>query len=225
MLEKGSKTNPTGNLIVYCYVIGENPFQPGCEIIASNVVVSFLKINDNFPVVTFPPISFPSIDELKKVIIPNESMYDMARLPDFRMPEDREAGNIYIQERMEQYNAFVMKYVELCKNKERNVMPDFNLAGVNDYLDELLKISMQFRSSTGLARDTVQQRIDKLIENFSVRYPQFDLENYKNALFYPGKKGDELASLYLKKFQAINDEKYEAASIIKRKILDLETTV
>ena len=101
-------------------------------------------------------------------------MYDMARLPDFRMPEDRESGNIYIQERMEQYNAFVMKYVELCKTRERNAMPDFIFDGVNDYLEALLKISMQFRSSTGLARDTVQQKLISSSKTFSVRYPQFD---------------------------------------------------
>ncbi|MCB1179253.1 MAG: hypothetical protein KDK36_16855, partial [Leptospiraceae bacterium] len=117
MLEKGSTSNPTGNLLVYCHVIGENPFQHGSEVIASNVVVSFLKINENLPVVTFPPVSYDTMDELQEVIYQNSEIYDIAKLPDFRMPSDKDEGNKYLQERMEQYNQFVMKYVELCKSK------------------------------------------------------------------------------------------------------------
>lgn len=222
MLEKGSKDNPTGNLILYCYVIGENPFQPGCEIIASNVVVSFLKVNDNFPVVTFPPISFNSYEDLKKLLSLHEDIYDIAKLPDFRMPADKESGNQYVQDRIEQYNSFVMKYVEFCKNKEKNTVSEAILNGVNDYLEALKKLSLQFRTSTGMSRDVVQERVDKLINNFANLYPEFDLQNYKNALFFPGEKGEELTNLYLKKYQAINEEKYEAASLLTKRIKDLE---
>jgi hypothetical protein len=64
MLEKGNIENPTGNLILYARVVGENPFEPDHEYIASNVVVSFLRINNSLPVVTFPPVSFKTLEEM-----------------------------------------------------------------------------------------------------------------------------------------------------------------
>ena len=226
MLEKGSKERPTGNLILYCYVIGENPFQPGSEIIASNVVVSFLKINDNFPVVTFPPVSFQSIDELKKIIYTYDDLYDLVKLPDFRMPENKELGNQYIQERMEQYNHFVMRYVELCKNREKlNSTKEESISGVTDYLEILTKLSTQFRTSTGLTKDTTQMKLETLIDKFSNQFPQFDLQNYWKALLFPGSKGEKLTHLYIQKFYAIYNEKYETASDLKKEIQELENEI
>ncbi len=222
MLEKGSKERPTGNLIIYCHVIGENPFQSGSQIIASNVVVSFLKINDNFPVVTFPPISFENLDELKKILVQNEDLYDLARLPDFRMPEEKEQGNQYIQNRMEQYNHFVMKYVDLCKNRENSPLPLLNVEGPKDYIEALRKLSTEFRSSTGIVKDTTQLKLENFITEFSPAYPQFDLSNYQKALFFPGQKGEVLVRLYIQKYEAIQNEKYETASLLKKQIYELE---
>lgn len=222
MLEKGSTSNPTGNLIVYCKVIGENPFHSGCDIIASNVVVSFLKVNDSLPVVTFPPVSYPVMEDLQKAISKNIDMYDIARLPDFIMPEDTERGNRYLQERMEQYNSFVLKYVELCKTKDRefkNTTPD----DLNQSMNVLMEASLAYRNSKGLAQEMAKLKIEKLTQEISQKNPEFDLDNYKNAVYsYKGPEGDELASLYLKKFKAIRFEEYEVASQLKRKILDLE---
>ncbi|MCP5501104.1 MAG: hypothetical protein H7A25_14445 [Leptospiraceae bacterium] len=221
-LEKGSEKNPTGNLILYCYVIGENPFQSGCEIIASNVVVSYLKINDNFPVVTFPPVSFPGIEDLKKILIETGDIHDVARLPDFHMPEGKEEGNRYIQERMEQYNSVVMKYVEFCRNQDKKTEPEFQSESFDQYMSSLARLSIQYRNSEGLAREAARMKVDRLVDKFAVRFPQLDLDNYMNAITYPGKKGDELASLYIKKFTAISEENYETAFLLKKQIEKLE---
>jgi uncharacterized protein YaaR (DUF327 family) len=223
MLEKGSHSNPTGNLLVYCRVIGENPFQSGCEFIASHIVVSFLKINDNFPVVTFPPVSYRTMEDLQNALHFNSDHCDIARLPDFIMPEDKEEANKYIQERMEQYNQFVVKYVELCKNKEKNQVEEPFKEGVSNYLSTLVEYSLQYQRSSGLSREIAKQRVDRIIEEISRKYPEFDIQNYKNALYrYSGNRGEELATLYMKKFQAIHVEDYEKASILKSKIMDLE---
>lgn len=223
MLEKGSTSNPTGNLIVYCRVIGENPFQSGCDIIASNVVVSFLKVNESLPVVTFPPVSYPGMEDLQKALAKNIDTYDIAKLPDFIMPEDAERSNRYLQERMEQYNSFVLKYVELCKNKDKDykfITPD----DLNQTMNILMEASLQYRNSEGLAREMAKLKIERLTHEISLKNPEFDLENYKNVIYtYQGAKGEELASLYVKKFKAIRFEEYEVASQLKRKILDLET--
>jgi hypothetical protein len=225
-LEKGSKSNPTGNLIVYCNVLGENPLSPGGKIIASNVVVSFLKLEDNFPVVTFPPISLGSYDELIQMLSEHMDNYDIAKLPDFELPQDKEKANSYIQSRMENFNSLVGKYVEFCKTREKsrsrqNV--ESELSGVEGYLRELTKLSMEFRNSKGLTKEVHRFQVDKLLDQFSSKHPQYDLDNFRKALAVPGQKGEDLASLYISKFNAINDEDYETASILKKKIVDLET--
>lgn len=222
LLEKGSEKNPTGNLILYSFVKGENPFQPGGKVIASNVVVSYLKINDNFPVVTFPPVSYKNIDDLKQIILESGDIHDVARLPDFEIPPGKDAGNQYIQQRMEQYNGVVMKYVELCKNQKKTTETEVTGDSIGSYIDALAKLSIQYRSSRGLAREAAKLKVERFISKFSNSYPQFDLENYKNAIMYPGQKGDELASLYIQKFNAISHENYETASMLKKKIDSIE---
>ncbi|MCB1189377.1 MAG: hypothetical protein H7A23_02680 [Leptospiraceae bacterium] len=223
VLERGDIHQPTGNLILYCYVIGDNPFQPDCEIIASNVVVSFLKINDNFPVVTFPPVSFKAVEDLRKIITDNGELYDVVKLPDFEMPYGKETGNRYIQERMEQYNHYVIRYVELCKNKEQNPESEVKGDGVGDYLNAIVNVSVKYKNSRGLAKEAVKYKMDQLLDNFSYTHPQYDLENFRNALYTMGDRGDELALLYVQKFNAISEELYEEASVIHKKIQHLES--
>ncbi|AVQ12030.1 Uncharacterized protein XB16_1700 [Leptospira santarosai] len=223
--EKGSEKNPTGNLIVYCNVFGENPLSPGGKIIASNVVVSFLKIGENFPVVTFPPVSLESYEELKKVISENIEKYDVIKIRDFEMPTSKEASNDYIQERMDQFNSVVIKYVEICKNREiGGGLVNFpeEESGVREYLDALANLSLKIRRSTGIAREASLIKMDQLVENFSTKHPEFDLDNFKKALFLPGQTGEELIGLYLQKFNAISKENYEDASTLKKKIHDIE---
>lgn len=216
-LEKGMENYPTGNLVLYCYVRGENPFEADHEIIASNVVVSFIKMGDNFPVVTFPPISYKTIEDLKKVILESGDTHDVAKLPVFELPFNKDEAEKYVQYRMEQYNTAVMRYVDLCRNKEK---PEIKFTGEKDidYLMALTNLSYKFRNSKGLGKEAIKTEVDELLQSFSIRYPQYDTENYRLALLYPGEKGEELTSLYLKKFNAISQEKYEEASTYKQKI-------
>jgi hypothetical protein len=226
IFEKGSKQNPSGNLILYCNVNGENPVQPGGRIIASNVVVSFLKLGDNFPVVTFPPIALPSLDDLKKLIDINLEAYDIVRLPDFELPDNKEEANRYIQEQMERFNQVVMRYVDFCKAREKKPVDTFDkeIQGVDGYLEALANLSMELRKSSGLAREATQLKVDRIVHKFSSSHPQYDVDNFKKALEFPGNQGDELIGLYLKKFNAISVENYEVASNLKRKITEIETT-
>ncbi|GBF49747.1 hypothetical protein LPTSP4_12660 [Leptospira ryugenii] len=222
--ERGSKPNPTGNLVAYCHVFGENPIAPGGKIIASNVVVSFLKIGDNFPVVTFPPIALSSKEELMKVLSDNIHLYDVVQLPDFQMPDNKELGNQYIQERMEQFNAMVMRYVEFCKAKEKKMANQVEkLDGLNESLEALANLSLEYRSSSGIAREATRLKMDRIVDHFQSNHPQLDIENFKKALSFPGKLGDELVSLYIQKFNAIQIENYEDASDLRRRILAIES--
>ncbi len=228
IFEKGSKSNPTGNLILYCKVIGENPVQPGGGVIASNVVVSFLKLGENYPVVTFPPIALADVEALRNLLEVNWDAYDIIQLPDFEMPEDPNEANAYIQMQMERFNQVVMKYVELCKKKQSSFVasPVENSTGdgVRDYLEALANLSLEFRKATGLAKEATQLKVDRLMESFSSKHPQYDLHNFRRALNLPGSRGEELVRLYLKKFNAISTENYEDASRIKRQIQEIETS-
>lgn len=222
MLEKGNIENPTGNLILYARVIGENPFEPDHEYIASNVVVSFLKINNSLPVVTFPPVSFRTLEDLHKAIQVNSDAYDIARLPDFNLPMEKERVGRYLQERMDNFNTFIARYVEYCKQKgmssQKNLENDFH-----SYFKELLETSLMYKNSSGLTKEIAKSRVDNLVSEISLKFPTLDVENYKNAIFkYSGNVGDELATLYLKKFQAIYQEDYEIASQLKKRIQELE---
>lgn len=223
MLEKGNIDNPTGNLILYAKVIGENPFEPDHEYIASNVVVSFLKINNSLPVVTFPPVSFRTLEDLHKAIQVNSEAYDIARLPDFVLPSEKEKISKYLQERMDNFNAFIARYVERCKQKEENSSQRIFENDFQGYFKELLETSVMYKNSSGLTKEIAKTRVDNLISEISLKFPTLDVENYKNAIFkYSGNVGDELATLYLKKFQAIYQENYEIASQIKKRIQELE---
>lgn len=222
MLEKGNIDNPTGNLILYAKVIGENPFEPEHEYIASNVVVSFLKINNSLPVVTFPPVPFRTLEDLHKAIQVNADAYDIARLPDFILPTEKEKVSKYLQERMDNFNAFIARYVEHCKQKESFSHKYFE-SDFNSYFRELLETSVMYKNSSGLTKEIAKSRVDNLVSEISVKFPSLDIENYKNAIFkYSGHLWDELATLYLKKFQAIYQENYEIASQLKKRIQELE---
>lgn len=225
--ERGSKSNPTGNLIAYCHVFGENPIAPGGNIIASNVVVSFLKIGDNFPVVTFPPVALSSKEELMKILSENMELYDVVQLPDFQMPDQKEMGNQYIQERMEQFNSMVMRYVEFCKSKEKkqaknSVVNHFETG--SEPLEALANLSLEYRKTSGLAREATRLKMDRIVDYFHNNLPQLDIDNFQKALTIPGKIGDELVGLYLQKFNAIQIENYETASDIRRRILEIESS-
>lgn len=228
VFEKGSNRNPTGNLILYCNVIGENPVQPGGGIIASNVIVSFLKLGANYPVVTFPPVALPTVADLRNIIDVNIDAYDIIRLPDFEMPESQEAANQYIQEQMEKFNQVVMRYVEFCKKREKNqpvIKPeDLPNSGVEGYLEALANLSLEYRASTGLAKEATQLKVERIVNSFSSEHPQYDVDNFRKALNFPGNQGEELIRLYLKKFNAISTENYEDAVQFKRKIEEIETS-
>lgn len=223
--ERGSKNNPTGNLIAYCHVQGENPIAPGGKLIASNVVVSFLKLGENFPVVTFPPIALSSKEELLQILTHTIDLYDVVQLPEFRLPSGKDEGNAYIQERMEQFNSLVMRYVEFCKAKEVKDKKSGVTPVSDEPLETLANLSIEFRNSSGIAREATKLKMDRLVNLFQSNYPQFDIENFRKALQFPGQLGDELIGLYIQKFHAIRSENYEGASDIKRRILAIEDTV
>lgn len=247
---KGNADEPTGNLIVYCYVNGRNPFHAGGKIILSNVVVSFLSARNNmFPVVVFPPVSLMSEDDLDQVLEINE-FSDVIQLYDFEMPEEEEAGQNYVNERMSHFNQIVMEYVEYCRGYiGSRVRDDFfpepqefdadftleapaTLTNPNSTEENALSTIPDDERSTlehlerligpEFKRDA---NFNNVVRHIQSSYPKYDIGNFLRGIGASPAEGTGLHSLYMKKFWAIYEENYEQAARIQSKITRLEKSL
>lgn len=143
------------------------------------------------------------------------------------MPENKELANQHIQERMEQFNSMVMRYVEFCKAKEKKTQTTSlteHLDQVSEPLETLASLSLEFRNTSGIAREATRLKMERIVDYFHNNHPTLDIDNFKKALSVPGKMGDELVGLYIQKFNAIQIENYETASDLRKRILEIEST-
>ncbi len=255
MLEflKGNAEEPTGNLIVYCYVNGRNPFHPGGKIILSNVVVSFLSARTNmFPVVVFPPVSLMTDEDLDQVLEINE-FSDVIQLYDFEMPDGEDPGQNYVNERMTHFNQIVMEYVEFCRGYISSRVRDDFMAESRELDAEFALEAPREEPATATALSTLPDEEKNALENLErlmgssgprgeeelkadhhfrsvvrlieARYPKYDIRNFLRGLKVPQSADAGLHSLYMKKFWAIYEENYEQAARIQSKINRLEKSL
>lgn len=231
--QKGDSGHPGGNLLVYSHVRGENPVAPGARLLSCNVVVSFLSVQANhFPVVIFPPVGLESEDELDRLIALNPR-YDVVQLEDFEVPAGADEG-AYVKERLEELNACVMEYVELCRDfiarLERNaatpprIVRRADESGGPQAADQPVDEEQALeRLEACLDRAPVEEsskpELEQLIRFIESRYPQYDVRNLWGAF---GRGAADLSRLYLQKFRAIHAERYEEAAAIQDAILRLE---
>lgn len=226
---KGDPQAPTGNLIAFCQVIGKNPLETEGTIIAIHVVVSNISARENsFPVVVFPPVSLRNEGELSRVIA-FQDRCDVVRLDDFQIPsEDQEQD--YMNERLEQFNDLVRDYVDLYQRHHEKRSPALK----EDI--KLLTGPAQGKSETSEpteGEEATLKRLQDLLKtgagpgDFSpvIRYieknfPQYDIQNFEKSIH---QDQTEIASLYIKKFFAIHEERYEAAALFQARILQMES--
>jgi len=206
---KGDALSPTGNLIVFCNVRGENPVDPGGSIIVSNVFVSFLSARkDTFPVVVFPPMSLESEDELDDLLCLNERA-DVLQVDDFEKPPDKSMEE-YIEDRMQEFNMVVVDYVELCRSYIEKREKELKIAPV-----ELTEEAVLARLDT--IKDLRHAQLDNYLTFLEANFSKYDAGNLRRALdSQPA--GSYLARLYIKKFQAIYQENYEHAARLQKRI-------
>ena len=224
--EKGNKKEPTGNLIVYCNVIGQDDVEIEDKIIVVNIVVSMLKLQGGNPVVSFPPVPLKDETELVGIISRHIDKYDIIKLPDFELPNSGKKIRNYFKKRMKELNQIALEYVSFCNNfeekkKEETIAESLNFQ-MNDYISNLANLSLGFRKFKGLTKQVTLMQVENLIEKFSQKYPQFDLDNFQKALSKPGTKGEQLITLYLQKFKAISNKNYEQASYLNKQIINIE---
>ncbi len=247
---RGSSDEPSGNLLVYAYARDCNPIVPEDELIVCNVIVSFATSeSEQFPVVSFPPTSLRREEDLATIVSLNPN-YDVFRLEDFELYQNRDP-KAYIRMRIRKFNSVVSEYLEMCQNyarlKKKNFKAKQNLpflqnnqaiqySPVNrtspsalpeestclDQLEEFLKIY-----STD-SQGKMKPYFRKIISVMETKYPCYDVNNFARAVGLHteeqkiAKSNLKLATLYLRKFRAIHEERYEEAANIQNNIKLLE---
>ncbi|MBI39679.1 MAG: hypothetical protein CMF59_08770 [Leptospiraceae bacterium] len=226
---KGDSQAPTGNLIAFCQVIGKNPFETDGAIIAIHVVVSNISARENsFPVVVFPPVSLKNEQELSRVIS-FQGKCDVVRLEDFKIPSEQQEQE-YMNDRLEQFNDLVRDYVDLYQRYHEKIAPK---------LSEEIKLltgPTSTRSEEAQPTEGEQATLEKLqellktgagpvdftpvIRHIEKNFPQYDIQNFEKNIH---QDQTEIASLYIKKFFAIHEERYEAAALFQARIMQMES--
>ncbi|MCB1168254.1 MAG: hypothetical protein KDK37_03810 [Leptospiraceae bacterium] len=221
---KGDPKAPTGNMIAFCKVIGKNPFESDGSIIAVHVVVSNISAKENsFPVVVFPPVSLKNEQELSRVI-GFQQKCDVVRLENFQIPSESEEQE-YMNDRLEQFNDLVRDYVDLYQKYYETVSPK---------LGEEIKLLAG--PQEGKSQDSEEETLKKLqdllkvgagpvdfspvIRHIKTHFPQYDIHNFEKSIH---QDQTEIASLYIKKFFAIHEERYEAAALFQARIMQMES--
>lgn len=226
MLEfiKGSKEQPSGNLIAWCRVFGTNPVQEGAEFIVCNIMVSFLDAHEqNFPVVVFPPIGADDSEDLNKLCNVRPD-YDIIQLPDFEIPDKMKEGE-YIEERLEDLNQIVVDYVEMCrdtykfdgtqittkKGKSKRISRNSLISDEEKTLNRL--------EETLSSPDKSHHELPGVLNYIQKTYPRYDVQNLKKVL---KNRNPDLNELYIRKFRAIFHEEYEEAANLQKEIRELD---
>ncbi|HQI19791.1 MAG TPA: hypothetical protein PLW55_10630 [Leptospiraceae bacterium] len=225
MLEfyRGNSETPSGSLLFYCRVRGPNPFSPDAKLLVCHVVVSYLGVrNNNFPVVVFPPSALTSEEEFFELLDLDEDS-DVVRLEDFEIPEGKPEAD-YMSERLERFNDRVYEYVEIYrkqldrKRKKHGqqrlpLFPEQPLLIQAPDMDDAHAIATIEQAIT----DGLQSKesIQAAVEFLKHQHPQLDMINLESAV---NQEDLKLSALYLDKFKAILEEKYEDAARIQVQI-------
>ena len=226
---KGDSQAPTGNLIAFCKVIGKNPFESDGSITAIHVVVSNISARENsFPVVVFPPVSLKNEPELSRVIS-FQGKCDVIRLDDFQIPSDSQEQE-YMNDRLEQFNDLVRDYVDLYQRYHEKIAP--KLSEEMKLLTGPAEGEKRVSSPSGGEQATLEKLQELLktgagpgdfspvIRHIEKNYPQYDIQNFEKSIH---QDQTEIASLYIKKFFAIHEERYEAAALFQARIMQMES--
>lgn len=263
---KGNSKSPTGILVAFSEVKGENPIDPNAKILAVQVVVSPLSAHQyNYPVVVFPVSAFSDKNHFFKIVDFIGSC-DVIQLPDFQVPKNL-SDEEYLKERMKMLNEIIQSYVDNYQRKYANSINEQDLV-IFDYLLDIGEINVSKTTSNPSKikrKKTIEKQIDargtlKEIEELLVSYigknvatkvsetskqskkrgrrkklkledfspyttfikkyhPELDILNFEKAV----QKNDyDLANLYIKKYFAILEERYETAQYFQNKINQLE---
>lgn len=226
--EVGNPEEPTGNLVLYTNVLGQNPIEPGARIIAAHIVVSLIASPENIPAVTFPPLAFKEKDDLMAhlELIP---AYDLYRMPDFQLPQEPDAAGDYINKRLDKVNDYVKEYVDICstfmaeagsKPRVRPPAPD-NIPEALDYMEKLSrKVLNTFKY--GQSDNELLKKFEEYISEFENSHPEYPIYRLNRLVTNPTREAEKLLHLNFEQYRAILFENYEKAEQIHRDIQAME---
>ena len=224
----GDKSNPTGNLIIYCEVVGQNPVKADCKIISSNIFVSFLNIGENLPAITFPPVAYETFAGFKthlKVI----EKYDLIKIPLFQFPDHADKAQKYINQRLQEVNEIVKDYVYICAKfaksffKNLTEEPDEDSTDL-EKLDYLEKMTLNYLAdSSSSLNDEKYIDFGSLFNSFIGNKPQYPLHSLMNFVQLADSRVPKLVSLLFRQSKAIYHENYEEAKTLQPAIEELST--
>lgn len=220
---RGNPSSPAGTLIAFAEVDGHNPISADARYLAVHIVVSSLAaLRSHYPVVVFPPAAYRDRNQLDRMI-DFSGRCDVLQLPVFCVPAGM-SDEEYIQKRMDDLNQIVEDYVDLvqksfavlAQEQGWQIVPlelDF------DDLDEDLDLGSSLsRLERLIERKAAYESYSPVIHYIKSHHPELDVWNFeqlvRNARL-------DVAALYVQKFRAIAEERYEAAAFFQTRIEDM----
>lgn len=222
---RGDQSKPTGLLVAFAEVIGRNPIDPEGSIIAVHIAVSALSAQmSHYPVVVFPPSSYRDRKQLDQVLDFMGNV-DLVQIPAFSLPTDKPEDE-YFQQRMDDLNKIVQEYVDLFQKSFLAMAQENGLELFNVDLDffEDDEQALDLGSSLNQLETLLQSKADieqyrPIIRYIRSHHPELDVWNFEQLV---RNSKHEIAELYIKKFRAIAEERYEAAAFFQNRIIDAE---
>ena len=221
---KGNKNQPSGNLLIFCHVIGQNPIAQDARIIAANIFVSFLTKDDNLPAITFPPVAFK--DEVEfNAFASRHPEYDVVQIDTFQFPPDPEKAQEYVNERLQKVNDLVKEYVEFCGAFLLNQPVEAEPEELTDVLEKIRYIEQVAEEAIDepekLQEKNRYETFLKFFDLFVKVHPQYPIHNRVNYMHRKDDESRKLVSLFIQQSKAIYFEDYEEAKNLQNEIADL----
>ncbi len=224
---RGNQNAPCGVLVAFADVRGKNPIDPEGKILAVHISVSALSAHmSHYPVVVFPPTSFRDRSHLDRVLDFMGDV-DVIELEPFQLPENSEEED-YFQVRMDELNHIVQDYVDLFQKRYLSMAQEQGIEFLNLDLEADPAVEdehpLDLRSSLNQLETLLQKKADidqyrSVIRYIRSHHPELDVWNFEQLI---RNSRHEIAELYIKKFRAIAEERYEAAAFYQNRILDAE---
>jgi len=226
---RGDQHAPTGVLVAFAEVRGQNPLDPDGKFIAVHVSVSALSAHiSHYPVVVFPPSSFRSRHDLDQVVefIGNVDLIELEPFDDSTGASEDE----YLQSRMDDFNRIVQEYVDLFQKRYSVMAKEAGIdltsySSITEILGDGEDMPLDLRSSLNELENLLEKKatIDQyrsVIGYIRSHHPELDVWNFEQLV---RSSKLEVAALYVKKFKAIAEERYEAAAFYQNRILEADT--
>ncbi len=223
IMEQGDINNPTGNAIIFWIIKGNNRILKDAEIIASNFIISPLKINNETLMVNFPPILLKNREKLNNVI--EKDNIDLINGGEIFVPDDITDFIDFYKKQIEKYNGMIQEYLLAYKRKKIGKTSVQSLPQLINLAGETMENVRRLVKNKG-KKELIEIKIGKLLEiqdHLNDEMKGFDMNKIIHYIERQDIEVDSLVDLYKRKFIAIFLEDYERADDLNKKIIKIES--